>query len=112
MKRIVLKEIQEQIPGREGTTTVVWSEIMLVGIRDGGLEGVTIDDMRKRIGLMDKIERAVKAGADHVLLETEEQKTLVAVMRARRFGGVFRAAIEMMDAIENAPDVEVTEASD
>ena len=87
-----------------------WAEIMLGAMRDGGLEGVTIEDMRRRIAVIDKIEKAAKTEAGHLLLEAEERAALLAVLKKRRFAGVFRGIIELLDAVENAPDVEVTEA--
>lgn len=112
MKKIALKVVNEQVPGRPEPISLDWAEIMLSSMRDGGLEGVTIDDMRRRIAVIDKIEKAAKTEAAYLLLESEERAALLAVLKKRRFGGVFRAVIELLDAVENAPDVEVTEAAE
>jgi hypothetical protein len=112
MKRIVFRTVSERIVGEGKPVEINWANVMLAAMRTGGIDGVTIDGMRQRMAVIDRLEAAIEQGRDCVLLETAHQKVLVGVLKAHRFNKVSRAVVEMLDAVENARDVEVTEVTD
>jgi hypothetical protein len=109
VKKVVFRTINEKVGERK--QEIVFSSVMLDSLNAGGMQGITIPEMRKRIKVIDQIEAAVKAEGDCVLLEEELHATLLQCLKSYKFSRVFRGTIELMDAVEFAPDVEVAEAA-
>jgi hypothetical protein len=89
-----------------------YGEVILKALNAGGLQGVTVEAMRNRIKVIDKVEQARKGGIDHVLFEETELSTLQEQVKVFPFSRVFRSAVQLLDEIEHAADVEVAEVKD
>lgn len=108
-KRIPLKAVEETVGGNDQapqTVRLVYADIMLEALRTGGVQGLTVGEMGRRLKVIDKLERAGKEETDELIVTPEEQRTLVDVLEDFRFRVVLRSAVDMFNDIEYAPDVE------
>lgn len=114
MKKIPLKTVEMRLRSQaedDKPITLSYAETLLIVLDTPPRDGFSIAEMRKRLPITDKIEAAQEAEAEHVLLEDAQHKTLAALVRDHRFRLSHYAILEMIDAVEGAPDVEV-EAKD
>ena len=107
MKNVPLKTVEMHVRGRDKPIPLGYAESLLIVLEQPPRDGFSPAEMRARLPIGDRIEKAVSEGADHVLLEDAQHKKLADLLREHRFAISHYAIIEMLDAIEGAPDVEV-----
>jgi hypothetical protein len=110
VKKIPLRTIKENVDGKE--FALDYAEVMISSLRAGGAQGITVEEMRRRIKALDRVEEAKKEERDHVLLEEAEHTVVLEMVKQFRFGGLFRGAIQMIDELEHAADIQVAEVKD
>jgi hypothetical protein len=111
VKKVPLRVINEKL--EDGKEFVFdYGEVILKALNAGGLQGVTVEAMRNRIKVIDKVEQARKEEQDYILLEEVEHTTLLEQVKVFPFARVFRSAVQLLDEIEHAADVEVAEVKD
>ena len=69
----------------------------------------TIDEIRQRLPLVEKLAAAVADDAKELLLEDSEYAILLEAVRTSTWTGVSRAALALVEAVEAAETVEVGE---
>lgn len=72
-------------------------------------ETFTIDEIRERLPVVDKLAAAAQNGSNEVLLEDSEYATLMQAVSASTWMGVSRAALDLVKAVEDAETVKVAE---
>lgn len=108
-KKVPLRTMNVRMPGASDPSEFSYSELFLAALGGPTRDGYTIEDIRKRVPVMDAIEKAVKAEADHLLLEKGQHSTLVQAFQRFRFTVVSSALLQMVDEVENAAEVELGE---
>jgi hypothetical protein len=104
-RKIHLMTVKEKVPGR-GEIDLDYGKVMIDALRDGGIQGLTIGEMKDRLDALNVIEAAQKTKAEVVLLgEKHHAATLMAVSQFR-FRVALYSAVEMKEHIEHAPEVE------
>lgn len=83
--------------------------VQLVSVPSQQGEAFTIDDIRKRLPLVDKLAAAAEDGSDEVLLEDSEYDVLLQAVKASTWTGISRAALELVEAVESAETTGVKE---
>lgn len=104
MKQVPLRKMNVTI--QDKSVPFGYADLFVSALNDPGKQGFTIDDVRQRVPLVAKLQKA----EDEVLLEEAEYKLLVGVMRDFRFAVITPAIIQMIDELEGAATVEVKPA--
>ena len=107
MKQIPLRTVEMHVRGHDKPIPLGYAESLLIVLEQPPRDGFSPAEMRARLPIGDRIERAVSEGADHVLLEDAQHKKLADLLKEHRFAIAHYAIIEMVDAVEGAPSVEV-----
>jgi hypothetical protein len=108
-RKIRLLTVKETIPDK-GEVTLDYGQVICDALRAGGIQGLTIGEMKDRLDALDTIEAAQKAEADVVLLSEKDYSVVQStVEQYRAFRFVLRSAIEMKEHIDHAPEVEEDE---
>lgn len=68
-----------------------------------GTDGMDLDEMRKAIALLDKLE----GDAESILVEDAQHAFLVDRLNAMRWAIAHQAVLDFIDAVKNAPTVPV-----
>lgn len=111
-RRVPLKEAEIRLRGREDPVPFSYAETMLAVLegRPGPGRGFSLAEMRARLPIVDRIITAQEAEESFVLLDDAQHKKLVALLKEYEGYLVSSYAIlEMIDAVEGAPEVEVEE---
>ena len=107
-KRIPLRVITERMDsGQE--ITFDYLDIMLQAIRAGGTQGISIGEMKDRLGALNALEAARRIREDgreptHIELELSAHTALLRALKVFRFRMILRAAISMIEEVEFAVD--------
>jgi hypothetical protein len=112
VKKIPLKTAQMQMRVREDPIPLEYADTLLIVLEMMPKAGFTPAEMRARLPIADKIEAAQKEDADHVLLEDAQHKKLAALLKEYPFRLSHYALLEFVDAVTNAPEVEVEAKAD
>lgn len=107
MRRIELKTVP--FTTDNGTEARLDYRAELRGLLRGpkrGTDGMDLDEMRKAIALLDKLD----GDADVVLVEDEQHAFLVSRIDAMRWAVAHRVVLDFIDAVKNAPKVPVAVA--
>ena len=107
MRQVPLRKIKENMDGVAGGLDFDYAQTMLVILRAGGVQGITIDEMSRRMSTIDKLMAAVKEDSGCILLEDTEHSTLLAIIKRHPFRRVVRSAVQMQNEVEHAVTVEV-----
>jgi len=111
MKRVPLKTVEMRLRRQDDDAEPIQldyaRELLIVLDMPPPREGFTPAEMRVRLPIADRIEKAVEAGADHVLLEDAQHRKLAELLKGHRFTISHYAILEMIDAVDGAPEVEV-----
>ncbi|MBI3453380.1 MAG: hypothetical protein HY057_11260 [Rhodospirillales bacterium] len=95
----------------EKELTIEWSDIVkAISQTPPGGQGLTVDPLRKAVRIIEAVDAAVAAGADHILLEEEMWTQLNAYARTFSFRFADAAFLEIVDDIAAAPSVKIIEA--
>ena len=86
--------------------------LLLASVPSQQGETFTINDIRQRLPLVDKLAAVAENGSDEVLLEDSEYDTLLQAVNASTWMGVSRTALELVEAVEKAETIEVKENGD
>jgi hypothetical protein len=70
---------------------------------------LTIEDIRHRLPLVEKLSSAAKNESREVLLEEEEYNTLLQAVKSSTWMNVSHAVLELVEAVEKAETVKVEE---
>lgn len=105
-RRIRLMTVKEEIPGVEEPFTFDYGETLREALRSGGLQGLTIGEMKDRLDALNVIEPAIKEDADFVLLSAKQHSAAKAAVSQMRFRFVLNSAVEFQEHVEHAPEVE------
>ncbi len=111
MKKIVLKVVHARVRGQEETVELDYGDLFYRALMWTGSvgQGTILEAIRRRTKVLDVLEPALDAKAEHFLLEEPEHRTLVQALEPYPYGLVSHAVVEMVDAVKAAPDVEVEE---
>lgn len=104
-RKIRLLTVKETTPDA-GEISFSYAETMISALRAGGFQGITIGEMKDRLDTLDIIEAAQKEGTEAVLLTPKQHGALKAAVSQLRFSRLLRSAVEMMDHVEHAPEVD------
>ena len=110
MKKITLPDITFSVAGRDGTVTSIGAAEqlrLLVSFAPSPNEPLTLDDIRRRLPILDKLEALDGKKKQGLVLEDAEYAVLQAVVAGSVWTGVNRDAIALADAVEGAETVEV-----
>ena len=112
MKKVPLKTVEIRLRSRDDGDEPVYldyADTILVALEMPTDRGFTVAEMRARLPIGDRIEKAQKAGEDFVLLEDAQHKKLSDLLASYPFRISHYAVVEFVDAVANAPEVEVKE---
>lgn len=104
MKKIVLPKVEFTV-GAKKVKAAEQLRLLLMMQPPENTKFFTIEEMRLRIPVIDKLEKA----ENDVLLEDNEHGLLVNLINNATWGGVNRDAVTLADAVVNAQNVEVKE---
>lgn len=112
MRKLVIPEVSFTALGPDGVVQPITAaeqmrQIAAVPSRPDGL--LTIDEIRARLPLVEKLEEASRDGKKEVLLEDAEYGVLLETMKASMWRGVSQAALDLVEAVETAAIIEVAE---
>lgn len=107
MKQIPLETKHEELVEGQPELEFSYADVLLDILRYGGSNGVTIEEMEKRLRIIDAIRHAKEQHFPNALLEDEDHRLLCSLVNQFRFRIVTLAAVEMRNAILNAETVEV-----
>jgi hypothetical protein len=110
-RKIRLMVVKEKVPDI-GEITLDYGEVMVDSLRAGGIQGLTVGEMKDRLDALDVIEPAREAEAEVVLLSEKEHATVKTAVSQYRFRWVLRSAVEFQEHIEHAPEVEEEECKE
>lgn len=102
MYRINLLKVKEKIPN-VGETEFDYAQNIETALRSGGIEGMTIGEMKDRMDVLDILELARKKEENHILLTEDQLRVVTAAVSKLRFRVATRSAIEFLEHIEHAP---------
>jgi hypothetical protein len=112
MRKLVIPDISFAAQDGEGTIQMVSAAQQLqqlASVPSNQGQPLTIEDIRQRLPLVEKLAEVAGNGSHEVLLEEEEYATLLQAVQASTWTGVSRGALELVDAVEKAETVEVKE---
>lgn len=112
LKRVPLRVVEVRRRGDEKTKPLDYAESFLFILDTPPQGGFVPSVMRERLPIGDRIENAVEAGEDFVLLEEKQHKALAALVSKHAYGISSYAILEMIDAVNDAPDQEVQAVDD
>ena len=107
MKQIPLKTISVNVPNEAEPVPLTYAESFRAVLGAPRRDGYSLEDIRTRVPIVDKLTAAIENESASLLLEDAQYKHLLAAVRAHRFGIVSRAILDMVDDLEHAPDVDV-----
>ena len=113
MRKLLIPDISFAALDAEGTlqkATAVQQLQQLVSLPSKPGDTFTIEEIRQRLPLVDKLANAAEVNSREVLLEDLEYSILLQAVQASTWMGVSRAALELVEAVEKAEDIEVAEA--
>lgn len=113
MKKIPLKTVEIRMDPTLPPGKLSYQEVMTMALErpENPQVGATAGEMRKSIKIMDKIDAAVEADQDHVLLEDDVHKALADRVENYPFAKTNRQLLAIVDEIVDAEDVTVKEVS-
>ena len=112
MRKLLLPDIEFTTldeAGKPQPVSAAHQLLQLASVPSKQGETFTIDEIRQRLPLVDKLAAAAKDRATELLLEEEEYATLLQAATASTWMGVSRAALELVEAVEKAKTVAVEE---
>jgi hypothetical protein len=86
----------EKIQLEDGKNTLDVADLCKICLNATKQGGFTVDEMRSRIKIMDKLETDKKT----VELEDAEYKTLRGVVKTHKWGAISRKVVEFVDYID------------
>lgn len=102
-KRVPFRVVKETLPnGSE--IELKYLDTMTDAARAGGLQGMTVGDMVDKQELVRALQDAGKAKAEYIDLTPPLHKKLLDAVRSFRFRVFLFSAVEMVEAIQYAPD--------
>ena len=99
MKTIPLKTVTDTTPGQP-ETEFDYARVMITILTGANPQGLTIEDMRKRMRIADALEAGQKTGECE--LEDADYIYLIQIIRGHRWPRAFEAAIQMEDDLKKA----------
>jgi len=112
VKKIPLKTVQMNVRLREQPIPLDYAETLLIVLETPPDRGFSPAEMRARLPIEDRIEKAQEAGEDHVLLEDAQHAKIAELLKGYTFRLSHYAILEFVDAVVNAPSVEVKAQDD
>jgi hypothetical protein len=103
-----LIKVKETVPGT-GEITFDYGEVMVDALRSGGIQGLTIGEMKDRLDALNVIEPARKEKEEFVVLSPKQHTATKLAVSQFRFRFVLNAAVEFQEHLEHAPEVEETD---
>jgi len=107
VKKVPLKTVQMNTRLREQPIPLDYAETLLIVLETPPQYGFTPAEMRARLPIGDRIEKAQEAGEGHVLLEDAQHAKIAGLLKDYTFKLSHYAILEFVDAVTNAPSVEV-----
>lgn len=107
MKKITLRTVNVQMGNGQEPIPLVYAQTLKDILSTAPRGGFGLDDIRALVPIVDRLTNAFEINAGFVLLEEAQHKRLLDAVKAHRFGMVTQAILDMVDELEQAPDVEV-----
>ena len=109
MKRVILPDVTFTMVDANGATRSVSGVEqlrILISVPSRPDSPFTLDDIRLRIPVVEKLEAFEQNGAGkELLLEDAEHALILSSLKASTWTGVSKAALELADAVEKAETV-------
>lgn len=114
MKKIPLKTANIKVRGSDDPVTMAYADAFFAMLESAPRAegGVTYSEIRARMPIIDRIENALEKDAGFLLLEDAQYKKLVDLANKHHWGIVSHAIEELIEELNNAPDVEVEPTED
>ena len=112
MRKLLIPDLEFTAMGERGIPQRVSAAqqlLQLASVPSKQGETFTIDEIRQRLPLVEKLAAVVEAKGNEVLLEDSEYAILLQAVGASTWMGVSRTALDLVEAVEKAETVEVKE---
>ncbi len=112
MRKLCIPDISFSALGEKGEVQRVSAAqqlLQLASVPSEPGKTFTIDEIRQRLPLVDKLAAAVADDDKEMLLEDSEYAILLEAIKTSTWTGVSRAALSLVEAVEAAESVEVEE---
>lgn len=104
-KKIKLKSKDIEINGKPSKFD--YGETIKAVLRTPGASGLSLEDMRQSIKIIDRLESNGNGLVDRLTLEDSEWNYLKQKLQVFRWGFAHQAIIDLCDAVNNAESIEI-----
>ena len=106
MRQIPLRTVEAQVRGQDAPVTVDYAELLYRALMFSARGGHSLQEIRERMPVLDRVEKAIEEKAEWVRLEDAQHQVVVRALAVYPFGLVHAAIVAFADAVEGAPEVE------